>query len=173
VVWQDNRNSPVLGTSRAGCGSCPDNRYDIYLYDYSTGRERPLIESKFFKQSPSIYGNYVVWEDSRGGRPSDIYLLDLATGEERRLTDNGGPYLRPMISGNYVIWHKRFACNVGGGPGRYDNTGVFAYNLNDGEVRQLSNYVEPRAIIHHDVVLIEEGCFFAQRIYSVSLRGDH
>jgi beta propeller repeat protein len=173
VVWQDNRNSPTLGTLNSGCGDCPDNRYDIYLYDFSTGREKPLVESQFYKKSPSIHENYVVWEDFRNGRDSDIYLLDLQTGEERRLTGDGGPYIRPMISGNHVIWHKRFACDVHRGPrGWFENPGVFAYNIDDGEVRQLSNYIEPRAMIHNDIVLIEEGCFVAQRIYSVSLRGD-
>lgn len=172
VVWQDNRNSPTMGMPGSGCGDCPDNRYDIYLYDFSTDTEKPLVESEFYKRAPSIYENYVVWQDFRNGKASDIYLLDLATGEESRLTDGSGPYINPMVSGNHVIWHRRFACDVGGGPGRYDDTGVFAYNLNDGEVRQLSNYIEPRAIILEDVVLIEEGCLFAQRIYSVSLRRD-
>lgn len=172
VVWQDNRDSPTLGTPNSGCGDCPDNKYDIYLYDFSSGIERPLVESPFFKRAPSIYQSYVVWQDFRNGRASDVYLLDLASGEERRLTNEGGPYNKPMISGSHVIWHKRFSRDVGGAPGRYDHTGVFTYNLNDGKVRQLSNYVEPRAMIHNDVVLIRKGCFIAQRIYSVSLRED-
>jgi beta propeller repeat protein len=168
VVWQDNRNSPLLGTSGAGCGSCPDNRYDIYLYDFSTGRERPLVESQFYKGNPSIYGNYVVWGESHGGQGHDVYLIDLVTGEERRLSDDGGRNIWPMMSGNHVIWHRLNACDVLPHP-QGSNTGVFAYNLNDGEVRRLSNYVEPRAMIHNDIVLIEEGCFIAQRIFSVSL----
>ncbi len=80
VVWADNRNSPALGTVLAGCGNCPENRYDIYLYDFSTGTEKARVESAFLKQQPSIYKNYVVWEDFRNGRESHVYLLDLSTG---------------------------------------------------------------------------------------------
>ena len=43
VVWADNRNSPVMGTRIAGCHNCPDNRFDIYSYDLTTGEERPLV----------------------------------------------------------------------------------------------------------------------------------
>lgn len=166
VVWADNRNSPTLGTVKAGCGNCPENRFDIYLYNFSTRSEKALIESEFLKRDPFIYERHVVWQDFRNGRESDIYLLDLSTGQERRLTAGGSGHSSPRISANQVIWHVRSACDVFPQPA---NRGVFAYSLTERTVRQLSNYVEPQAMLHGDVVLITEACFGPRRVYAVRL----
>jgi hypothetical protein len=48
-------------------------------------------------------------------------------------------------------------------------TGVFAYDLRTDEVRQLSNYVEPRITLDGDVVVINEGCLMPGRVYAVFL----
>lgn len=65
VVW--NTNSEL------------DN--SIYQYDFTTGQTRKLTVSGSIWISgayPSISGNYVVWEDKRGGdRDSNIYMHDL------------------------------------------------------------------------------------------------
>ena len=40
VVWADNRNSPAMATAEADCSNCPENRFDIYALDLTTGEER-------------------------------------------------------------------------------------------------------------------------------------
>jgi hypothetical protein len=48
-------------------------------------------------------------------------------------------------------------------------TGVFALDVSNGEEWQLSDYVEPSALIHDGTVLITERCWGTKRVYSVTL----
>ena len=57
VVWSDNRKSPVMGTVKAGCGNCPEYRFDIYAVNLTTGKERVLVESGYLNWSPDIHLN--------------------------------------------------------------------------------------------------------------------
>ena len=38
-----------------------------------------------------------------------------------------------------------------------------------GEIRQISDYVEPQVLLHQDVALVIENCFGIIRLYSVFL----
>ena len=171
VVWADNRNSPVMGTRIAGCHNCPDNRFDIYSYDLTTGEERPLVQGSLYNGTPSIHGQRVVWQSFRENGESEINLLNIGTGQRCTLGQAGRTDARPIVSGDFVVWTVREACDVIviWDPPREVQTGVFAYNLKTDEVRQLSNYVETVAWLHDDVVLISEICSACSRGYAVFL----
>ena len=55
------------------------------------------------QQNPAIYGDWIVWVDSRNGG-SDIYGYNIMTGDERRITPVGALAYDPSISGNMVVW---------------------------------------------------------------------
>ena len=170
VVWADNRNSPILGTDRSGCFECPDNRFDIYLYDFTTGEELVLDESGANNTMPDIHGNRVVWRDFDDDGRTAIRLFDLDTGERRTLASpdlSGVDW--PLISGDYVVWTVGKACDVIEVPPIDAPTGVFAYDLGTSEIKQLSNYVEPSIALDGTVVVIHEACQVGGRAYAVFL----
>ena len=53
---------------------------------------------------PAIYGNIIVWEDSRNGN-LDIYMYDLTTGQETRITTDPANQFAPAIYENKIVWH--------------------------------------------------------------------
>ena len=172
VVWSDNRNSPQIGTRAEGCHDLPERRCDVYSYNLATGEEKLLAQTGNNNGSPSIHGDLVVWQQYLEAGGSVIILLDLDTGELLDIGSGGRSETRPLISGNHVVWSVKEACDVGGFPSFFRNksaTGAFAYRLDTGEVRRLSAYVEARALLHHDVAVVTEGCQMAARRYAVFL----
>ena len=170
VVWVDNRNSAILGTDRSGCFQCPDNRFDIYLYDFTTGEELVLDDSGANNTMPDIHGDRVVWRDFDDEGRTAIRLYDIDTGEQRTLAS---PSLsgvdRPLISGDYVVWTVGLACDVFDTLSTDGSTGAFAHDLRTGEVKRLSNYVEPSITLDGTVVVIHEACQVGGRAYAVFL----
>ena len=173
VVWADNRNSPVMGTPKAGCSNCPDNRFDIYSYNFSTGEESPLVESGHNNGPPSIHGQQVAWQGFREDGGSEINVLDIGAGHQRTVAQAGRTYASPLVSDDFVVWTVRQACDVVMSPPSGVQNGSFALDLMTNEVRQLSNYVEPHALLYEDVALIHESCFATSRVYAVFLRTPH
>ena len=169
MVWKDNRNSPQRGTPKSGCGNCTDNQFDIYSYNLVTGEERPLVETGYYNGPPSIHGQLVVWQQFRGAGQSVIVLLDLSTGMRQIIGTGGRGGSIPFVSDEYVVWAVHETCDVILNPPSETQTGVFAYQLETGEVRQLSDYVEPMALLHENVALVTERCFGILRQYAVFL----
>ena len=169
VVWSDNRNRPEDAPSRAGCSACPDNPFDIYLYNLKTAEERPLTQTGDYNGRPSIHGQRVTWQQFQERNESTIVLLDLETGEQTIIGDGGRGRSSPLISEDYVVWAVAEPCDVFGIPPGKAQNGVYAYKLKTGEVRELSNYVEPMVMLHANVALIAEVCFGVRRQYAVHL----
>ena len=169
VVWSDNRNRPEDAPSQAGCSNCPDNPFDIYSYNLKTAEERPLVETGGHNGRPSIHGQRVTWQQFQERDESVILLLDLETGEQTIIGDGGRGRSSPMISEDHVVWAVAEPCDVFGIPPGKVQTGVYSYRLKTAEVRQLSNYVEPMAMLHANVALIAEVCFGVRRQYAVHL----
>ena len=172
VVWSDNRDSPEIGTRAAGCHNLPDRRCDIYSYNLATGEEKLLAQTGNNNGSPSIHGNLVVWQQYLEAGGSLIVLLDLSTGEQRDIGSGGRSETRPLVSENHVVWARKEACDDGGFPSFFRNksaTGAFAYRLDTGDVRRLSNYVEAGTLLHGNVAVITEGCQMPSRRYAVFL----
>ena len=171
VVWMDNRNRPNDLSTRggSGCGNCAENWHDIYLYDFDTGEERLIVQTGALNASPVVHGNHVAWlRYQTDPDSSSVYLLDLETGLEREIGNTGGHGGRPLISDRYVAWSVRWSCDV-----RSNNepkiTGLYISDLKEHETTQLSDYVEPNALIHENVIVITEGCHSIERVYAVFL----
>ena len=62
-----------------------------------------------------------------------------------------------------MVWAVAEPCDDFTIPPGETQTGVYAYGLKTGEIRQLSDYVEPLVILHANVALIDEVCFGLRR----------
>lgn len=183
LVWADNRDSPHRDGTRAGCGNCPDNRYDLYLYDFATGQTTALVTGDELRAEPTIVGDLVAWigfSDVLATFPSgvsigagDVYLLDLKTGITRRVTTTPQFESAPALSGDRVLWSVRHACDVvtiqQDGTATPLYTGVYVLDLGTGQTRQLSDYIEPVALLDTGTALIVEGCQVGFEVYVVTL----
>lgn len=170
VVWVDDRNNPDVGTVKAGCGNCAENRRDIYLYDFETAEERLIVQTGALNASPSIHGNKIVWLRYRiDPESTSVYLLDLETGLEREISNMGYRHGgQPLVSDRYVVWSVRWPCDVRSNI-EPKNTGLYVYELETNATTQISNYVEPKALIDESTVIVTEGCHRISRIYAVLL----
>ncbi len=66
-----------------------------------------ITDDQFPQYNPAIDGNYVVYQDRRGGGVDDIYLYNIALGDTINITsDNGIESIRPDISGDRVVWQE-------------------------------------------------------------------
>lgn len=69
-------------------------------------------------ENPEIYGNTLVWQDTRNGG-SDIYTYDIPTKKEKRITKSGSA-VDPAIYGKVIVWSD----------GRNENGGdIYMYDL--------------------------------------------
>ena len=172
VVWSDNRNSPQIGTRGEGCHNLPDRHCDIYSHNLATSEEELLAQTGTNNGSPSINGSLVVWQQYLEAGSSLIVLLDMTSGEQLDIGAGGRSNTRPLVSADHVVWAVTEPCDVGGLPRFLRNksaTGAFAYRLDTGEVHNLSNYVEARALLHDNMAVITEGCQVPSRRYAVFL----
>ena len=143
--------------------------FDIYSYNLKTSEERPLTQTSGYNGPPSVHGQRVTWEQFREGGGSVIVLLDLETGEQTIIRDGGRGGSNPLISEDYVVWAVAEPCDVFTIPPGKAQTGVYAHGLKTGEVRQLSDYVEPMVLLHANVAVIAEVCFGVRRQYAIHL----
>jgi beta propeller repeat protein len=144
----------------------------IYLYDLEAQAGRVLVENRWPKANPSIYGNRVVWEmtadvagqpPSQSGPWSDLYMLDLDTGVMQLLTRTPVREENPELQDNRVLWVVRGgSCDVGelGPDGKPipHSGGVYVLDLVTEETVKLTDYVEPRAWLDRDTIVIDEAC---------------
>jgi beta propeller repeat protein len=67
--------------------------------------ETQITTNKADQFNPSMYGNYIVWQDTRNGG-SEIYLQNLATKIQTRVT-KGIEATEPCVSGNKIVWQDK------------------------------------------------------------------
>ena len=114
VVWTDNRKG----------------NNDIYMYDFSTNKERQITTNTASQGNPAIYGNRVVYEDFRNNN-YDIYMYDLSTNKERQITTNTARQLGPAIYGNRIVYEDF----------RNDNDDIYMYDLSTNKERQITTNI--------------------------------
>jgi len=107
ITWTDTRNggtdiylqnmgnkvqTRVTKSGKAGDSCVAVNRivyddyrngnYDIYMYDISTKKETRITTNTANQTNPSVYGNKIVWDDTRAKPGPGVYMLDLSTKKE-------------------------------------------------------------------------------------------
>ena len=170
-ICQAAATAPTIGSSTS-----------IYcVLDFTTGEERPLVESGLQQRTGSTGhgrmgqiscgkdGKTTLESDSGSDSGSGINVLDLGDRHKRTVAKVDRAYVGPLVSGNFMVWTVREDCDSPGGLPENVPTGAFALNLKTDEVRQISNYVEPQALLHENVALTHENCFGTIRVYAVFL----
>lgn len=93
-----------MGADGSDSFECPDNHFDIYLHDLTTGEEPVLDESGANNTMPDTQGDRVVWRDLNDEGSTAIHLYDIDTRERRKVAS---PSLCgvdwPQVSGDYLV----------------------------------------------------------------------
>lgn len=122
IVWEDTRNGGGWDSEGNRAGN-----WDIYLYDLSTSRESQITTNESTQEYPAIYGDRIVWQDSRNGN-LDIYLYDLSTSRETQITTDPAAQYSPAIYGDRIIWTDE----------RDGKSDLFMYNLSTSTESQIT-----------------------------------
>jgi beta propeller repeat protein len=72
------------------------------MYEISTKKTTRITLNTADQTAPGVYGNYIVWQDTRNGE-NDIYLQNLATKVQTRVTF-GIDAFDPAIYGNKIVY---------------------------------------------------------------------
>ena len=72
------------------------------LVSAASAAETRITTNTASQTNPSIWSNYIVWQDARNGG-SDIYLQNIATKVQTRIT-KGVAAENPVVSGNRILW---------------------------------------------------------------------
>lgn len=125
--------------------------WDIFLLDLETNQIQQLTTEEHSQRSPQIYGDTVVWLDTRNQRldqhppPLDVYALDLKTNIETRITSNTTVegYTNLAISGSLVVWTDMRHADAGvithpSNASDYNNE-IYVYDLVTKQERRITN----------------------------------
>jgi beta propeller repeat protein len=93
LVWYMKKSTMILLTVFVLMASCGIG---------SALTETRLSTNTADQWNPSLWGNYIVWQDSRNGG-SDIYLTDMKNKVQTRITANVWA-VDPCVSGNKIVW---------------------------------------------------------------------
>lgn len=132
IVWEDGRNFKGQKELRWG-GNVPENNTDIYMYDIRTGKEEAIASGSLQECNPTVYGNYIAWEDrNMNGFAAEIYLYDLNKKEKIRVTDDKFDQSRPKLFGSYMVWEDErngTSTNDVFVNGKEPNSDIFLYDI--------------------------------------------
>ena len=95
------------------------------------GIETQVTSNKAHQGNSAIYGNIIVWLDSRNGDSSentDIYAYNISSGEEIRITSNKSLKASPVIYGDRIAWEDF----------RNGNWDIYVYNLSTSKEVQIT-----------------------------------
>ncbi|AKB36590.1 cell surface protein [Methanosarcina siciliae C2J] len=113
IVWSDGRNREGLENYRDSKGN-----WDIYMYNLSTSKETRITTNESSQIDPSIYGNKIVWTDSRNGK-WDIYMYDLSMGQEIPIITNKLNKYFSKVYRDRIVYQAY----------SNDNTDIYMYDL--------------------------------------------
>jgi len=141
----------------------------LMLYDFSGDETKVIDDSTEPELPPDIHGDYIVWRGHDESGDHGVYLYDLESEERSLIASTRLSNVdSPSVSDRYVVWTVGWPCDVMANI-MPDDMGVYVYDLEDGDVRQISNYVEPDVWIDGGTLMIHEGCHMSGRVYAVFL----
>lgn len=105
------------------------------MYDLSTQEEAQITKNESYQGDSSIYGDRIVWRDTRNGN-DEIFMYDLSTSREIQIT-NGGYSGGPKIYGDRIVWgtntNNIYMCDLSGRePGPVIPVANFSTNATSG-----------------------------------------
>ncbi len=119
---------------------------NIGVFDIETGTVIWSLEGAWDKYAPSIYGDIVVWGDTRNGgwidNPTngDIFMVDLSTGVVSPVCDHPASQNFPYIWGKWVAWADfRDDPIYPNNPTAASERNIYVKNIDTGEERQVSS----------------------------------
>jgi beta propeller repeat protein len=126
---------------------------DVFLLDLKTREVQQITNDEYTQAHPVIYGDTIVWLDSRyeapddhRPRPFDVYAYDLKTKSEKRLTSatTAEGHNRPSISGNLVVWadnrHAKPERSTHPPSAPEYNNDIYLYDLTAGQEKRITSY---------------------------------
>jgi beta propeller repeat protein len=90
IVWEDRRAGNL----------------DIYMYEISTGKEKPVCTDPSPQKTPAISDGRIVWADGRI-KGTNIFIYDIATGQEKTVSTASEYESNPSIDGNRIVWQDK------------------------------------------------------------------
>ncbi|MBI5562415.1 MAG: hypothetical protein HY894_06145 [Deltaproteobacteria bacterium] len=115
AVWQDFR----------------DNKWDVYMHDFTDGTTTNLTAGTLADQiRPNVNGNYVVWQDRTAGN-WDVVLYDMLSGSRTVITSSAYDDAMPAVNGRYVAYQS----------GPATNRDIYVYVIATGQTLRLTTGV--------------------------------
>lgn len=167
LVWQDNRNSPVRGEGKEGCGNCDDNPFGIYSYDLLTGETAVLVEDGKHNAQPTISNGRVAWvTHGEGIRMMELErgVVETAVSFSQNFQEH---FTNPHLEGTQLYYTVSWPCDVGHDGGEF---GIYQYDIARGTKTQLTAEVEPFVHFSPSGILITEQCMGS--VFGVQLLTD-
>ncbi|MGB9928640.1 MAG: PKD domain-containing protein [Methanosarcina sp.] len=159
IVWEDGRHGGTFN-------GYPIGNWDIYMYDLSTKKETQITNNESCQDSPVIYENKIVWQDTRSDKNKgsnyvpihDIYMYDISTHKETQITANQSQQITPAIYKDRIVWADN----------RNGNWDIYMYNMSTAEERQIMTTESEQAdsanqgyqlnpAIFNDIIVYEVG----------------
>ena len=141
----------------------------LMLYDFSDDETKVIDDSTEPELPPDIHGDYIVWQGSDDKGDRAIYLHNLKDDTQNVISfPRSGRIGNPLVSDRHVVWTVKWDCDTRSTT-MPDDLGVYVYDLEDGDVRQISNYEEPDVWIDGGTLLVHEACQMSGRVYAVFL----
>jgi beta propeller repeat protein len=110
------------------------------------------------QNNPRIYGNRIVWWDSKSGN-WDIYMYDLSTGQENQITNDPSDQKEPDIFNEIIVWEDF----------RNGKGDIYMYNITSGIETQITTNPRSQLLPAVDENLIVWSSFGGAEPYAINL----
>jgi len=135
-------NNIVFREGKSGYG------VNVYLYDVSTDAIRRLTEGSGDHYSPHIWGDNVVWTDTRNGgtelsqENADVFMIDITSEIENPVCTHPASQPQPArIWGNTIVWSDcRNDPTYPNVPSRAENLDLYMFDISSSEEAQLTSF---------------------------------
>lgn len=122
IVWSDLRNFDENTTHNT-------SRYEIYLFNTSTKKEKQITMNDGLQTGPVIYKNIITWDDHKD--EYNIYYYDLKNDKEMKIESEEG------YKGSTDVFEDKIVYSTSRDKYTIDNMDVFIYNISKKEKIQI------------------------------------
>ena len=152
IVWVPPNNgintSGIYMFTLASTGSTPVDNIEM-----EAGTETQITTNGSDQSNPTIYGDRIVWADSRNGKSIDqfeypseswnIYMYDLSAHKEIQITNDNSDKQPHSIYEDRIVWNEW----------RNGNPEVYVYNISTFNKTKIADGVSDHPIIYKDRIV--------------------